>query len=161
MGLLMLNKSVFAIYISPETAIPMISVEQVLAISGKGLQGDRYFMSGSTISTKREPGQDITLIELETIEALRRDDNIEISPGECRRNLVTRGISLNHLVNHKFRVGEVTLKGIKLCEPCAHLANLTSKEILPALVHRGGLQAQIVNGGVIKVGDVITEDSNN
>ena len=74
---------------------------------------------------------------------------------ETRRNVVTRGIALNHLVGKRFRVGEVLLQGIRLCEPCDHLESLTRPGVRQALLHRGGLRAQILEGGVIRVGDPI------
>jgi MOSC domain-containing protein YiiM len=98
----------------------------------------------------------VTLIEIEAIEALERDYGVKLSPGDARRNIVTRGVALNHLVGKEFRVGEVVLRGIRLCEPCQHLVQLTGQEkVLPGLVHRGGLRAQVVKGGVIRVGDAV------
>ena len=97
----------------------------------------------------------MTLIEIETIEALQREVKLEIGPGDARRQIVTRGVPLNHLVGQEFTVGEVAVRGIRLNEPCAHLASLTDKKILPGLVHRGGLRAQILTEGVIRPGDEI------
>ncbi|MBI1847560.1 MAG: sulfurase, partial [Candidatus Rokubacteria bacterium] len=54
-----------------------------------------------------------------------------------------------------FRVGDVLLRGIRLCEPCSHLAQLTCETVSRGLVHRGGLRAQILTEGVIRVGDVV------
>ena len=79
-----------------------------------------------------------------------------IEPIETRRNVVTRGVALNHLVGKRFRVGEVMLQGIRLCEPCEHLESLTRPGVRAALVHRGGLRAQILEGGAIRVGDSIS-----
>ena len=49
-------------------------------------------------------------------------DGSRLGAAEARRNLVTRGISLNPLVGRRFTVGEVECEGRRLCEPCAHLA---------------------------------------
>src|SRR5438874_415595 len=68
-----------------------------------------------------------------------------------RRNLLTAGVPLNHLVGKTFRVGEVVLRGIELCEPCGHLEKLTCAGIKRALIHRGGLRAQILRGGELRV----------
>jgi MOSC domain-containing protein YiiM len=101
----------------------------------------------------------VTLIEIEAIEALERDYGVKLSPGDARRNIVTRGVALNHLVGKEFRVGEAVLRGIRLCEPCQHLVRLTGQEkVLPGLVHRGGLRAQVVKGGVIRVGDAVFQE---
>jgi MOSC domain-containing protein YiiM len=95
----------------------------------------------------------MTLIEAEALEALAREHGIELSAGETRRNLTTRGISLNDLVGRRFWVGHVLCQGTRLCEPCQYLADLTRKPLLRPLVHRGGLRADILRGGVIHTGD--------
>ena len=144
-----------AIYIASEARGPVESRPQAVAIPGIGLEGDRYALRQGTFF-KPEPDYELTLIEMEAIEALRRDYNIEISPGEARRNIVTRGVSLNHVVGKEFRVGTVLVRGIRLCEPCEHLQRLTGKKLIKGLLHRGGLRAQILTEGIIHVGDEIT-----
>ena len=91
------------------------------------------------------------------MEAAERDYGLELSAEESRRNVLTCGVALNHLVGREFQIGEVRLRGLKLCEPCTHLQQLTSKAVLKALRHRGGLRAEILGGGVIKVGEKIME----
>jgi MOSC domain-containing protein YiiM len=135
----------------------VVSVNAVHAVPGKGLEGDRYFNQAGALSEKHGPGREVTLIEIEALEALKRDHEIELDPADSRRNIVTRGVPLNDLVGREFRVGEVTLRGISLCEPCSHLARLTQPGVLPGLVHRGGLRAQILTDGMIRVGDVVEE----
>jgi MOSC domain-containing protein YiiM len=98
----------------------------------------------------------VTLIESEAIEALKREYSIEIDAALARRNLVTKGVALNHLVEWKFSVGDVILRGTRLCDPCAHLEMLSRPGTMRGLIHRGGLRAEIVTGGVIRVGDAIT-----
>jgi len=146
---------VVSIHIAPEKEDPVQSVESVHAVPGRGLEGDRYFVAKGTYSDRPGPSREITLIELEAIEALARDNEITIEPGAARRNLVTRGAALNHLVGREFRVGDVRLRGIRLCEPCAHLEALTRRGVLGGLVHRGGLRAQILTEGRIQVGDPV------
>jgi MOSC domain-containing protein YiiM len=68
---------------------------------------------------------------------------------------VTRGVPLNHLVGREFTVGGVRLRGIKLCEPCAHMESLSRPGARKALLHRGGLRAQILESGTIRAGDPI------
>jgi MOSC domain-containing protein YiiM len=82
---------------------------------------------------------------------------VALDPSETRRNILTRGVRLNDLVGREFSVGEVRLRGIRLCEPCSHLAGLTGRNVIPAFTHRGGLRAQILSGGTIRVGDGISE----
>src|SRR5438445_8710903 len=140
----------------PRTAEdPMKSLKAVRAIPGKGLEGDRYFRASGTYTDWPGPGREITLIESEAIEAMARDNELAIAPGEARRNVVTRGAPLNHLVGREFLVGGVRLRGIRLCEPCSHLEGLTRRGVLAGLIHRCGLRAQILVGGEIRVGDPI------
>ncbi len=123
----------------------MQSVEAAAAVAGQGLQGDRNF------GAKRVEDQ-VTLIEREAVIALNRDYGVELAPGDARRNLVTDGVALNHLVGREFTIGDVRLRGIRLCEPCNHLQKLTGAKVLPGLVHRGGLRAEILTGGRLSPG---------
>src|ERR671924_1086306 len=112
--------SVVALYLAPAGEAPMKSVKEVRAVSGKGLEGDRYFNRTGTFSNQPGTGRDVTLIELEALEALQRDYAIELNPSQSRRNIVTRGVPLNHLVGIEFTLGGLTLCGTRLCEPCSH-----------------------------------------
>jgi MOSC domain-containing protein YiiM len=147
--------AVVAIHIASTGAAPMKSVTAAQAVVGRGLDGDRYYSKLGTYSNEAGSGRDVTLIEVEAIEALKREYKVELEPGQSRRNIVTRGIALNHLVEQEFRLGDVVLRGTRLCEPCAHLEKLTVKGAMRGLIHRGGLRAEIVKGGTIRVGDVI------
>jgi len=150
--------SVVSIHITSSEGQPMYSLQKVQAVPSMGLEGDRYFYQTGKYSDKHGPGRQVTLIEIEAIEALKREEGIDLHPGDARRNIVTRGVPLNHLVGKEFRVGEVILQGVRLAEPCGHLAALTQSKVEPALVHRGGLRADIVIGGVIRVEDVVEVD---
>jgi MOSC domain-containing protein YiiM len=153
-----INGQISSIFIRPEPSEPVVEIDQALAVPGKGLKGDYYFAG---IAPKGiEPAREITLIEKETLQDLETEHNISLSPAETRRNLITEKVPLNNLVGKEFRVGNVTLRGIRLCEPCIHLASLTQEEILPALVHRGGLRAQILTKGIICVGDTVFNSEN-
>jgi len=149
------NGQVMAIQITSSAGEKMVSIREVKAIAGKGLEGDRYLSERGKFSDKPGPARQLTLIELEAIEALQREDSIELSPLESRRNIVTRGIPLNHLVNKRFRLGDVVARGVKLCEPCEYLEEVTQKKVISGLTHRGGLRAEILEGGIIRVGDKI------
>ena len=150
----MFEGSVVSIHIAPAAEGPMLSVDEVEAIPGKGLIGDRYFYEVGTFS-KPQPDRELTLIEIEAIEALKAETGFELAEGDSRRNIVTRGVPLNHLVGQEFVIGRVRVRGLKLCEPCSHLARLTQSGVLPGLVHRGGLRAQILDEGMIRAGDVV------
>jgi len=133
----------------------MMSIGEVRALAGKGLEGDRYCLGVGTYSDTPGTGRQVTLIELESIDALQRDHGVAIPPTAARRNIVTQGVALNHLIGQRFRVGPVTLLGVRLCEPCAHLESLSSPGVLRGLVHRGGLRADILSDGLIHVGDAV------
>jgi MOSC domain-containing protein YiiM len=161
-GLLNLSSSrcgfVAALYVGPERKAPMVAVPEVHAIFGSGLEGDRYCRERGTFS-KKLPSNHITLIEGEALEAAFRDYGIEITADQLRRNVITCGIALNHMVGREFQVGAVRLRGMKLCEPCTHLQQLTGRQMIKALRHRGGLRAAILSDGTIKLGDRITEEA--
>jgi MOSC domain-containing protein YiiM len=145
---------VLAIYVSPQAAQLPHAVERVRALAGRGLDGDRYAVGEGTFSDR--PGRrDVTLIESESLEDYSRESGRPLSAAESRRNVVTRGVRLNELVGCEFQVGLVRLRGLRLCEPCTHLMRLTHPETLAGLVGRGGLYAEVLNDGVLGVGDTI------
>lgn len=147
--------TVESIHIASAAQGQMQAIAQVVAIPGAGLEGDRYALKLGTFF-KPEPDYELTLIEAEAIEALRRDCQVELTAGEARRNIVTRNVPLNHLVAREFTIGDVRIRGIRLCEPCDHLQKVTGKPVLKGLLHRGGLRAQILTQGTIRVGDVVS-----
>jgi len=147
--------TVESIYIASAATAPTQPVNEAHAIPGSGLEGDRYALGLGTFS-KPLPDRELTLIEAEAIEALKREYNFELPQGKARRNVVTRGVALNHLVGRDFTIGDVKIRGIRLCEPCDHLQRLTGGEVIKGLTHRGGLRAQILTPGTIHVGDAIS-----
>jgi GrpB-like predicted nucleotidyltransferase (UPF0157 family) len=148
------NGVVERLYIGAEATKPMTERWEVRALEGKGLEGDRYAVGRGTFSNKAGTGRHVTLIEAEAIAAVAKDKNI--TADITRRNIVTRGVPLNHLVGSEFRVGEVLLQGMRLCEPCGHLNRLVGdEELKTAFLHRGGLRAEVIEGGRIRVKDAI------
>jgi len=156
--------SVVSIHIALETSAPMQSRSVVRAIPGRGLDGDRYFAGKGFYSTKPSyGGREVTLIEMEAIEALfhgvinadGKRLGIKLAPGDTRRNIVTSGVPLNHLTDREFWIGTVLMRGTRLCEPCKHLDDLTQPGVMSGLIHRGGLRVQILCEGVIHVGDTV------
>ena len=134
---------VVEINIGPSEALA--PVESVAAIAGKGLKGDRQFFERGA-----EPGDALTLIEAEALE------DVGLTGAQSRRQVVVRGVRLNELVGKRFRVGDVECLGVKLCEPCTHLQELTRPGIIKDLIHRGGLNADILTDGQISVGDAVS-----
>jgi MOSC domain-containing protein YiiM len=143
-----------AIHVAPDAGEPVRALEVVQAIAGVGLEGDRYAVGRGHYQDTRV-SRDLTLIEAESVAALAAQHGIQLSVGETRRNITTRGIRLNDLVDRTFWVGEVLCRGTRLCEPCQYLADLTGKPLLRSLVHRGGLRADILRSGLIHRGDVL------
>ena len=152
----MFKGEVVSIHIAPDEGEPVVEVDQVRAIEGRGLEGDRYYIKSGKMSRKDDPGREVTLIEAEAVGALARDYGVELTPGESRRNIMVRGVPLNHLRGVEFQVGEAVLRGVKLCEPCGYLEGLTKEGIRAGLKHRGGLNAEIVTGGLIRPGDEVS-----
>jgi MOSC domain-containing protein YiiM len=148
----MADGNLIGIYIAQRKGHDLHAVTQVEAVAGHGLVGDRYFLKEGTFSTEEGPDREVTLIESEALEGLAREYEITLQPHQARRNLLTRGVALNHLVGKTFSVGPVVLRGIRLCEPCGHLEKLTCKGVAKGLIHRGGLRAQIVTGGKLELG---------
>lgn len=153
----MFEGKVVSIFIASKAGARMEAVDEVQARTGRGIEGDRYFEGTGAWSNQPGEGREITLVEMEAIEGLEREKHIALKPGETRRNLVTRGVPLNHLVGKEFQVGEMRLLGIRLCEPCHYLEEMTTKGVLAGLIHRGGLRANILTSGTIRVGDSVTE----
>ena len=152
--------TVVSINIAKAGSEPMEQLAEVKAVAGRGLEGDRYFArQGTFTDNPNTTGREVTLIESEAIDALERDYGVKIDPTDARRNIVTRGVPLNHLVGQEFRVGDVGMRGVRLDEPCNHMASLVNEEqkdkIRLGLMHRGGLRADILNDGVIRVGDTV------
>jgi MOSC domain-containing protein YiiM len=124
---------------------PLDAAGEVTVVTGGGIEGDRY------------GDRDITLFEAEAIEDLKADTGIELAPNEIRRNVMTRGVALNDLLGRRIRIGEVEAIVTELCHPCSHLQELTQAGVLRGLVNRGGLNADVVRGGAIRVGDQIED----
>ncbi len=139
------------IFIAPDFGAPTQSVDSVEVVVGAGLRGDRNFAPDGSVAQ----GVGVTLIALEAVQAVNRDFGIPITPAQTRRNLLTQGVPLNALVGRRFCIGEVVLQGVELCEPCNSLAQSSGygSRVISALLHRGGLRADIVQGGTIRPGD--------
>jgi MOSC domain-containing protein YiiM len=136
-----------AIHVGPVKKGELHPVESVQAFAGKGLEGDRRFYAGGA-----GPGQALTLVEAENVES------VGLLPGATRRQLTVRGVRLNDLVGKRFRVGDVECYGVELCEPCLDLERMTRPGIIKELVHRAGINADILSDGVIRVGDEVVTD---
>jgi MOSC domain-containing protein YiiM len=136
------------IFVGGERELPQ-PVDRVVALAGKGLEGNRYFWTEG----EAPAGQALTLIAAEAI----AESGLEISAAETRRNVLTSGIDVNALVGKRFKIGDLECYGVELCEPCSHLQKVTGKDVLGTLVHRAGLNVDILTDGEIAVGDAVYE----
>ncbi len=143
------------IYTSAEAGAPLTPNSELRAIEGVGLDGDRYATQTGTYSNRVGPDRQVTLVEREVIAAVNGEAGVELAEHETRRNLVTEGVPLHHLIGKTFRVGEVVFRGVKSCPPCVYLEKITRPGVRAALENRGGLRAEIVKGGTLRIGDEI------
>jgi len=155
----MFEGRVVAIYVAPGEGAPMEARTEAEALVGKGLDGDRYAIEAGKFSGTKIGKRAVTLIEREAIAAANDAYDLGMTEQESRRNIVVEGVPLNHLIGREFLVGEVRLRGFDLSEPCAYLEDLTGKPARKALLHRGGLRAEIVEGGPLRVGDTVRPDA--
>lgn len=148
------------IHIAPAASYEMEELATATLVAGRGIEGDRYFLGTGTYS-KLPAVRDVTLIEIEVLEALARNDPplqeapIELAPGDHRRNLTVRGVPLAHLVGVRFKVGETVLRGARLNFPCKYFEQLIGKPVYQPLYNRAGLNCSIEVGGTIRPGDTI------
>ena len=137
-----------ALVVAPAAEAPVALVDEALAIAGRGLEGDRYAAGAGTFASGR-PGSDLTLVDAAVLDTFDRDI-------DHRRNVVVRGTDLNALVGREFILGDARCRGRRPCEPCAHLDRLNGGGVLRPLVHRGGLRADVLSDGTVRVGDQLT-----
>ncbi len=139
-----------AIFVASRAGSPARSLDSVQALPGRGLDGDRHVTGHGTFPSGL-PGSALTLIEQEVCAGF----SPPLEAGEHRRNVVTSGIDLNALVGHEFAIAGVRCRGMRLCEPCTVIDGYAARPVLRALVHRGGLRADVLEGGLIRVGDPV------
>jgi MOSC domain-containing protein YiiM len=145
---------VVSLYVAPKPAEPMVSIAEVRAFADRGLEGDRFFRASWNAANR--PDKAVSLIEEETLQAAAAELGSELLADKTRRNIVTRGVPLVDLLDNEFTVGGVRMRGIRLFEPCDHLARVSKLPgIFKALEHRSGLKAAILSDGVIRVGDAV------
>ena len=142
------------IFVAPVGGSRMQRVETVEAVEGKGLDGDRY-----AERTGYWTGVDecqVTLIEAEGLEEITEKTSVDVSQGEHRRNIVTRGVEIHALAGKRFKVGEAILEYDRPRPPCRYIQSVSERGMTKALGRgRGGVCARVIRSGTIRVGDVI------
>ncbi|MGY1680346.1 MOSC domain-containing protein [Geodermatophilus sp. SYSU D01176] len=148
-----LRGTVAGLAVAPAAEAPMQLVEVAQARAGRGLDGDRYAAGAGTFTPRagRRPGYDLTLMAAEVLDELAAAGHALDFAG-TRRNVLTRGIDVDALVGRRFRIGDVLCEGRRLCEPCVHLDRLSGPGVLRPLIHRGGLRADVLTDGEIRLG---------
>ena len=148
---------VVALFTVDRRAAPMKKVEQLYALAGRGIEGDRYFLGTGTYSKSPEPGRQVTLIKSEVLESLKNTLEINVKPEESRRNILTQGIEINDLIGTEFYVGTVRLRAHRITQPCLYLEKLLDQPgLYKELWEKGGISCEILSDGVIKERDIIT-----
>jgi MOSC domain-containing protein YiiM len=145
------------LHLTPRAFLPMRAMPEMRLIAGKGIEGDRYMIGREEgfYSHKPEDGRQVTLFEIETLVALKRDANIDLGPEEHRRNVTVEGVPLTHLVGRQFWLGETLLEATRLSIPCRQIEEITGKAIFDPLINRSGLNCRILKGGTVRVGDPV------
>lgn len=146
-----MNGIVKAIYIGPVAGGPMQETTEVEALAGQGLKGDRYANQAGSFNKGKLGHRQVTLM------------NATFFPGsgfefkDSRRNIFTEGVELMWLIGREFEIGTARFLGERYCDPCMRPSKLSGKSIsFKEVFHdRGGLIAQIIKSGIIRVNDPV------
>ena len=143
------------IYITARGSAPMVRVDEVKAVEGGGLDGDRYHLgTGYWTGYDQCP---VTMIAVEDIEEIAATTGISVTNGEHRRNIITRGISLLDLAGTRFTIGDALFEYDKPRPPCRYIQSITEPGMTKALGrNRGGICVRVVGSGTIRPGDAIS-----
>jgi MOSC domain-containing protein YiiM len=144
-----------AIHLAPAAGATPVAVREALAVQGRGFAGDRYFLGVGSFSRWPGEGRAVTLVEEEAVDTIRREHGIDLADGRSRRNVVTVGVVLAELVGRRFRIGGALMRGARLAAPCRYLERRVAPGTYDAMKGRGGLRADVLEDGVVRVGDRI------
>ncbi|MGY1745069.1 MOSC domain-containing protein [Blastococcus sp. SYSU D00695] len=150
-----MSGTLLEIWSTPAAAEPMRLLPAGRLVAGAGLEGDRYALGGGTWARYPDLEKQLTLIDADDVAAVAAETGVALTPGDTRRNLVTRGLALPELVGRWFAVGDALLFGMKRCPPCTHLERLTGGKLVKAMARRGGVNAAVFAGAPIAPGAVV------
>jgi MOSC domain-containing protein YiiM len=145
-----------AIHVAHHAGAPMESREAAVAVEGRGLEGDRYHTATGHWSPIRRSGDGLTIVDGDVIDRVSRAHELGLGPGDTRRNLTSRGIDLDAAIGRRLAIGPVEVRVVRRCEPCSYLDGLLGRDVLPHLVHLAGVRVDVLRGGTLRVGDVIS-----
>ncbi len=144
------NAHVVAILTALTSDVPMVRRDEVRAIAGRGLEGDRYTAAQGSFNKDKPGKRQVTLI------------NAIFFPGtiftyeDARRNIVVKGVELPWLIDRYFKIGDVLFKGLKYCDPCPGPQKHGGKTgFVDAFYERAGIVAEILTDGIICVNSPI------
>ena len=142
----MKHGSVSALFIAPTAGAPMQEVEMILALEGQGLNGDRYASGSGSWNKGAQGTRQVTLINGMLF------PKAGFTWADTRRNIVTNDVELMYLIGKEFQIGTARMRGIKYCDPCARPSKLAGIEgFREAFMDRGGLVAEVVTTGIIRI----------
>jgi MOSC domain-containing protein YiiM len=144
---------VVSLYIAPSAHAPMNPVTTAHLVPGRGIEGDRFYDHFGNTDASGDDIYDVTLVEQEAIQSLRREKSPADPGASARRNIVVHGCSLQELVGRTFRIGEVTLRGLARHDSC--FSEDIDQADVCALLRTADLGAQILTEGSISIGDQI------
>lgn len=145
-----------SIYVAPAAGSAVVRVASAEAVAGRGIAGDRYAAGVGSFSRWPGRGRAVTLIAAEALAEAEAAFGVSLSDGEHRRNVVVVGVDLRSLLGGTFRIGGAVFHGARVCAPCKYLVRVTGQaRAFDALVGRGGIRAEVVEGGRFAEGDAL------
>jgi len=141
--------TVTAIHVAPGRRLPVRPVEQVVAEAGKGLVGDRYHGSKH---------RHVTVQSAEDLAAAATELGRPVPPEGTRRNVTVSRGPVPTTPGERIRIGPVLLEVVRVAAPCRLLEDTLGPGAAAALRRRAGTAFRVLDGGVIRVGDVVVAE---
>ncbi len=139
--------------VRPGVHRPVVALEEVEAVPGDGLVGDRYRSRRVGAGTRQ-----VTLLQAEHLPVIAALADLEVvTPEALRRNVVVSGINLQALKGRRVAVGDAVLTVVSPCDPCSQMEEGLGPGAYNAMRGHGGWNARVLEGGPIRLGDAVTE----